>query len=58
MQFPILEFDRDAEALIEPTKPISPRVVPEACVPCFGERGSRCERGGCRKVGRRFAPHI
>jgi uridine phosphorylase len=35
MTYPILEFDPEREALIEPTKVIRPRDVPEHCVICF-----------------------
>lgn len=35
MTYPILEFDPAREALIEPTKLIRPRDVPEHCVICF-----------------------
>ena len=34
-QYPILEFDPAREALIEPTRLIRPRDVPEHCVICF-----------------------
>lgn len=33
--FPILEFDPDQEAIIDPQKLIQPRDVPEQCVVCF-----------------------
>lgn len=33
--FPILEFDPSPEALLEPSKLMSPRDVPEHCVLCF-----------------------
>jgi hypothetical protein len=32
---PILEFDPAREALIEPSRIIEPRTVPEHCVICF-----------------------
>lgn len=35
MTYPILEFDPTREALIEPSKLIRPRDVPEHCVICF-----------------------
>src|SRR5512137_1033803 len=35
MTYPILEFDPAREALIEPSKVIRPREVPEHCVICF-----------------------
>lgn len=35
MTYPILEFDPTPEALIEPSKVIRPRDVPEHCVICF-----------------------
>jgi uridine phosphorylase len=35
MTYPILEFDPSREALIEPSKVIKPRDVPEHCVICF-----------------------
>jgi uridine phosphorylase len=35
MTYPILEFDPEREALIEPSKVIKPRDVPEHCVICF-----------------------
>jgi hypothetical protein len=35
MTYPILEFDPAREALIEPSKVIRPRDVPEHCVICF-----------------------
>lgn len=35
MTYPILEFDPSREALIEPSKVIRPRDVPEHCVICF-----------------------
>jgi nucleoside phosphorylase len=35
MTYPILEFDPSHEALIEPSKVIQPRDVPEHCVICF-----------------------
>jgi len=35
MIYPILEFDPSREALIEPSKVIKPRDVPEHCVICF-----------------------
>jgi uridine phosphorylase len=33
--YPILEFDPTREALIEPSRTIRPRDVPEYCVICF-----------------------
>ena len=33
--FPILEFDRSPEAILEPSRVISPMDVPEHCVICF-----------------------
>ena len=33
--YPILEFDPSREALIEPSRLIEPRDVPEHCVICF-----------------------
>lgn len=33
--YPILEYDRTREALIEPSRVIAPRDVPEHCVICF-----------------------
>jgi uridine phosphorylase len=35
MTYPILEFDPERKALIEPSKVIKPRDVPEHCVICF-----------------------
>ena len=34
-RYPILEFDATAEAVIEPSKAIKDRDLPEHCVPCF-----------------------
>jgi uridine phosphorylase len=34
-RFPILEFDPNRRAVIEPSEQIGPRDVPERCVPCF-----------------------
>ena len=33
--FPIVEFDPEREALIEPSRVIAPRDVPACSVPCF-----------------------
>ncbi len=33
--YPILEFDPEREALIEPSRLIEPRDVPQHCVICF-----------------------
>lgn len=35
MHYPILEFDPSREALLEPSKMIKSRDVPEHCVICF-----------------------
>lgn len=35
MTYPILEYDPSCEALIEPSKVIRPRDLPEHCVICF-----------------------
>ena len=35
MPYPILEFDPEREAFIEPSKVISPRDIPQHCVICF-----------------------
>lgn len=37
MNYPILEYDPTPEALIEPSKVLKPRDVPEHCVVCFFE---------------------
>ena len=35
MSFPILDFDSECEAMIEPSKLIKRADVPQACVICF-----------------------
>jgi hypothetical protein len=37
--YPILEFDPNPEAIIEPSRTIRPKGVPECCVLCFFQDG-------------------
>ena len=39
--FPILEFDEEREAVIEPSKAIRHRDVPEHCVICYFRQDNR-----------------
>ena len=50
--YPILEFDPSPEALIEPSKVLQPRDVPEHCVLCFFSEVIRnlCDSGQARQV--------
>jgi len=48
---PILEFDPNLEAILEPGHLISPRPVPERCVVCFFQEViSRVVESGCARV--------
>ena len=45
LPYPILEFDSTREALIEPSRLIKPRDVPEHCVICFFQEVIDTSRG-------------